>query len=95
MCIRARILSLTWRTNLYPGGAWRGRLLDREVLYSVHLSPLCCDCGVWVGGGGCLHSPRGPAYYLCLGLGQLSPGSMDLRPRVCDLLISFIDFKIE
>ena len=31
--------------------------------------PLCCDCGVWVGGGGCSHSPCGPAYYLCLGLG--------------------------
>ena len=31
--------------------------------------PLRCDCGVWVGGGGCSHSPRGPAYYLCLGLG--------------------------
>ena len=31
--------------------------------------PLCCDCRVWVGGGGCLHSPRGPAYYLCLRLG--------------------------
>ena len=74
---------------------WRGRLLDTEVLHCPSVSPLLQLRGVGGGGGGgCSHSPCGPAYYLCLGLGQLSPGSMDLKPRVCDLLISFIDFKI-
>ena len=69
-------------------------LLDTEVLHCPSVSPSAASAGCGWGGGGCSHSPSGPAYYLCLGLGLLSPGSMDLRPRVCDILISFIDFMI-
>ena len=52
---------------LCPGGVWRGwGLLDTEVLHCPSVSPLLWLPGVWVGGGGCSHSPRAPAYYLCL-----------------------------
>ena len=51
-----------------PWCAWRGAAGHGSIALSICL-PLCCVCRVWVGGGGCSHSPRGPAYYLCLGLG--------------------------
>ena len=46
----------------------------------VHLSaPLLRPPWVWVGGGGCLHSPRGPVHYLCLGLGSHLLGAWTSR----------------
>ena len=47
-----------------------GMLLDHgNIPMSICLSVCWRSPGVGLGGGGCSHSPRGPAHYLCLGLG--------------------------
>ena len=65
---------------LYPGGAWRGAAGHGIIALSIFL-PLCCDCRVWVGGGGCSHSPCGPAYYLCLAWGSYLLGAWTSGPE--------------